>query len=105
MPLPSVRSGAALQCRAKAKGTGLQCFNPAATKWSSPVCRVHGARKPETIKRGKDHPAYRHGDQTLEAKALRSARLAELRDLEASMVLLGVLEGARWRGRKPKART
>jgi hypothetical protein len=40
--------------------------------------------------------------QTLPAKAERSAKLAELRDLESEMAKLGVLEGPRWRGRKPK---
>jgi hypothetical protein len=40
--------------------------------------------------------------QTLPAKAERSAKLAQLRDLEADMGLVGVLDGPRWRGRKPK---
>ena len=40
--------------------------------------------------------------QTLPAKAERSAKLAQLRDLEAEMALTGLLEGPRWRGRKPK---
>ena len=39
---------------------------------------------------------------TLPAKAERSAKLAQLRDLEAEMALTGLLEGPRWRGRKPK---
>jgi len=42
------------------------------------------------------------GQKTLPAKAERSAKLAQLRDLEAEMALVGVLEGPRWRGRKPK---
>ena len=44
------------------------------------------------------------GQQTLPAKADRSAKLAQLRDLEAEMALVGVLKGPRWRGRKPGAR-
>ena len=40
--------------------------------------------------------------ETLPAKAERSAKLVQLRDLEAEMALVGVLEGARWRGKKPK---
>jgi hypothetical protein len=68
------------------------------------VCKFHGARRPSSIKRGADHPGYRHGQETLPAKAERSAKLAELRDLEADMALVGVLEGPRWRGRKPGAR-
>lgn len=68
------------------------------------VCRYHGARKPETIMRGVNHPQYRHGEETLEAKAERSLRLSELRDLEAIMFEWGVASGAKWRGRKPLAR-
>ena len=40
--------------------------------------------------------------ETLETKAERRANLAQLRDLEAEMALVGVLEGPRWRGKKPK---
>jgi len=64
------------------------------------VCKFHGARRPSSIKRGADHPGYRHGQETLEAKAERSAKLTELRDLESEMAKLGVLEGPRWRGKK-----
>lgn len=103
MPLPNISTGTALQCHAKAKHSGLRCLSPAA--FGMKVCRVHGARRPETIKRGEAHPNFKTGTETLEAKAVRSARLAELRDLEATMVLLGALEGSRWRGRKPKAPT
>ena len=65
------------------------------------VCRYHGARKPETIMRGANHPQYRHGQETREAKAERSRRLAELRKLEALAFSLGMATGPRWRGRKP----
>ncbi len=41
--------------------------------------------------------------ETQAAKVERSSRLAELRDLEASMASLCVLEGKGWPGRKPKA--
>ena len=99
MPLPSVRSGAAQQCHARAKGTGLQCRNPAA--YSMPVCRFHGARLAGTIRRGSDHPQWKHGQETLEAKAERSAMLGELRAIEAKMVAALMLVGPRWRGRKP----
>ena len=99
MPLPSVRSGAAQQCHAKSKGTGLQCRNPAA--YSMPVCRFHGARRAGTIRRGSNHPQWKHGQETLEAKAERSARLGELRAIESNMVATLMLVGPRWRGRKP----
>ncbi len=68
---------------------------------SGKVCRMYGARRPETIRRGANHPQYRHGGETLEAKAERSRRLAELRDLEALSLELGLATGPRWRGRKP----
>ena len=68
------------------------------------VCRYHGARKPETIMRGANHPQHKHGQETLEAKAGRSQRLAELRNLEALSFALGLAVGPKGRGRKPRAR-
>jgi hypothetical protein len=99
VPLPTVRLHGARRCHAQAKHNGQRCQNPAAHGLG--VCRMHGARRPETVRRGPDHPGYRHGAETLPAKAERSRRLAELRALEADMTKLGVLEGAQWRGRKP----
>lgn len=101
MPLPTILKHGAAQCTAKAKHSRVQCKNPAVASWGACVCRMHGARRPETIKRGPDHPNYHHGNDTLEAKADRSRRLAELRELEGGMAVLGVLTGPRWRGRKP----
>ena len=69
---------------------------------SGGVCRMHGARRPGTIRRGEDHPAYQHGKETLEAKVERSRRLTELRELEELSFALGLVTGPRWRGRKPK---
>ena len=102
MPLPSVAKYGALQCKAKSKQSGVQCKNPAVTSWGMKVCKFHGARRPSSIKRGAAHPGYRHGAETLEAKAERSAMLAQLRDLEAEMALVGIFDGPRWRGKKPK---
>lgn len=102
MPLPSVAKYGALQCKAKSKHSGVQCKNPAVTSWGMTVCKFHGARRPSSIKRGADHPGYRHGKETLPAKAERSALLTELRKLEVEMALVGLLEGPRWRGSKPK---
>jgi hypothetical protein len=101
MPLPSVTRWSAQQCTARAKHSQQRCLNPAAH--GMPVCRNHGARRPETVIRGTAHPQFRHGNETQAAKAERSAKLAELRDLEAAMFTLGVLRGKRWPGRKPKA--
>ena len=63
MPLPSLSYGAK-QCTAKSKRTGLPCNNPAA--YGCRTCRMHGARKAESIKRGKDHVNYVHGERSLE---------------------------------------
>jgi hypothetical protein len=101
MPLRHIVEDPSKQCRARSNRSKQRCLNPAAHGMH--VCRNHGARKRETIKRGPEHPAYRHGGQTLEAKAERSLRLAELRELEAGMAKLGTLAGPRWRGRKPTA--
>ena len=64
-------------------------------------CRYHGAHKPNMAKRCANHPRYRHGGETLDAKAKRSRRLADLRYLEALSFSLGLAVGSRWRGRKP----
>jgi hypothetical protein len=104
MPLPGV-GDTVKQCTARAKHSGSRCRNPAVVAWGSSgrVCRMHGARRPGTIRRGANHPQHRHGRETLEAKAERSRGLAELRDLEALSFALGLASGGRWRGRKPKA--
>lgn len=56
------------------------------------------------VRRGADHPQYRHGAETLEAKTERSRRLAELRELEALSFAIGLVpeRTPRWRGMKPK---
>lgn len=100
MPLPNVTFGKTPRCTAKCKARGARCRNPAA--YGMKVCRYHGARKPETITQGATHPQYKHGGETKSAKALRSQKLAELRDLEALSFLLGLATGPRWRGRKPR---
>ncbi len=102
MPLPNIISGKTQRCTAKCKARGDQCRNPAA--WECKTCRYHGARRPAAIRRGANHPQYRHGQETIEAKAERSSKLAELRDLEALSFAYGMVpEGTpRWRGRKPK---
>jgi hypothetical protein len=76
-------------------------MNPAA--FGMRVCRYHGARRPETIRRARDHLAWKHGQETQKAKAERSQRLAELRQLEELSFVFGLVPvgTARWRGRKP----
>jgi hypothetical protein len=100
MPLPGIISGKAKRCSAKCKSRGDRCFNP--TAYGMAVCRCHGARRPETVMRGPNHPQYKHGQETLEAKKERSLRLAELRELEELSYALELNTGTRWRGRKPR---
>lgn len=67
------------------------------------VCRCHGARKPEAIKRGASHPQYRHGGETLTAKAERHEMAVFFHETENLMAKLGMLApgSPRMRGRKP----
>ena len=101
MPLPTIALKQAKQCTAKSKNSQRRCLNLAA--YGQPVCRFHGARKPKSIKRGAKHPNYVHGKETLEAKAIRSEKLNELRMLEKAMFDGGFACGTKWRGRKPKS--
>ena len=98
MPLPAIRNQTALQCKAKAKHSQVRCLNPAA--YGMPVCRFHGARKPQTVLKGKDHPNYRHGNETLDARQKRREMSGELAELEAVGFAIGMLRGTRTRGRK-----
>jgi hypothetical protein len=98
MPLPSMRLHRAKQCTAKSKRTGLPCNNPAA--YGCKTCRMHGARKAESIKRGKDHVNFVHGRRTLEAQAEQSATACRLQQLEDAMHLLNMTTAKRSPGRK-----
>ena len=99
MPLPSISEHSAKQCKATAKSTRRRCLNPAA--FGCGTCRVHGARKPNSIKRGKDHPNYLHGIETLERRRQRSIKLAELRAIEDDLIRVGFIKCKRTVGRKP----
>ena len=99
MPLPSVSQHGASQCTARAKSTKHRCLNPAA--YGCKTCRLHGARKATSIKRGKCHPNYQHGTETLEAKRQRSIKLAELREIEDHLIKRGLMRRKRTVGRKP----
>lgn len=101
MPLPNVASGTAHRCMARCKRHGGQCRNLAA--FGCTTCRYHGARRSDEVKRGDRHWNYQNGRETLEAKANRSARLRELRELEALSFSFGLATGPKWRGRKPRA--
>ena len=94
MPLPRINK----QCTALTKRTKQMCKNPAAYGCRS--CRVHGARKAESIKRGKDHVNFVHGRRTLEAQLEQSAVSRKLQQLEDALHLLGMTTAKRSRGRK-----
>lgn len=65
---------------------------------------MHGARKKETILKGKDHPRYKHGNATQKARADYSEAALRLRELEQMMVDIGMVgaEFKRTVGRKPR---
>ena len=87
MPLPNVVSGRTPQCTARSKRSLRRCLNPAA--FGCKTCRFHGARKPESVKRGSAHPQYKHGRETVEARRRRVEAMGRIRDL----VELGVRGG------------
>jgi UDP-2,3-diacylglucosamine pyrophosphatase LpxH len=97
MPLQSVLNGAK-RCSNLTKRTKQPCKNPAA--YGCKTCLMHGARKPETIKRGKDHVNFVHGRRTLEAQAEQSTVSRRLQQIEDVMHLLGMTTAKRSRGRK-----
>jgi hypothetical protein len=83
---------------------------PISGKWGVPpgvgsrnVYRMHGARRVETVRRGANHPQYRHGGETLEAKAERHEMAVFFHETENLMAKLGMLApgSTRTRGRKP----
>ena len=98
MPLPSITTYGANQCTAKSKRTSRPCRNLAA--YGCRTCRYHGARRPESIKRGEQHPNYVHGNRTLESQKQASEQSLKLQQLEDAMHLLGLTTAKRSRGRK-----
>ena len=73
MPLPYLKK----KCTANSKRTKLPCNNPAAH--GCKTCRVHGARRQETIKKGKDHPQFTFGNETRDKRANRAVKLKEIK--------------------------
>ena len=91
-----------LRCTARAKGSQTQCRKPAMQ--GKTKCRTHGGAStgPKT-QAGKDairRAQFKHGEQTLEAKAARSAKDAELQSLEDVLHALNMTSAKRTRGRK-----
>jgi len=96
MPLPHVKRFCAATCRT----TGERCKNPAAHGMKT--CRYHGARKQGTVRRGEDHPAYKHGQCTNASRVADSEAATRLREIEDFAHRHGILTGTRLAGRKPK---
>ena len=99
MPLPNVVSGRTAQCAARSKRSLRRCLNPAA--FGCKTCRFHGARRPESVKRGSDHPQYKHGRETQQRRQTRQEASIRLRDLEELMYLCRFTTAKRTPGRKP----
>ena len=102
MPLPVVRAGFAARCSARSRTTGNRCWNPAA--FGMATCRYHGARRPQTVRKGQEHPQYKNGRETQPAKQQRSQALARIALYEEVLAQAGQLCGPRTRGPKPKER-
>jgi len=101
VPLPNVLTGQTLQCRARSKRHERRCLNPAA--FGCKTCRFHGARRPESVKRGSDHPQYSHGRETLEARRRRVEAMSRIRLLTDLGVAGGFIQ-RRIPGRRPAPR-
>lgn len=89
MPIKWVDSHEEKQCSALAKSTRQRCLNPAA--YGCRTCRMHGARKQNSIKRGKNHPNYLHGLETHEAKRKRQIKFAEFREFKSILASTQIL--------------
>ena len=90
MPLLSITKHNAVKCTAKSKRTGLPCNNPAAH--GCKACRMHGARKRESIKRGKDHPNYVHGERSLEGIQRHREVMGRIKMLTTLAKKLGMIK-------------
>ena len=83
---------------ARSKRSVERCKNPAA--YGMPVCRFHGARRPDAVLRGPSHPQYRHGRETLETRRSRVEAMTRIR-LLADLGVLGGFLKRRVPGRRP----
>jgi hypothetical protein len=94
-----------LRCTARSKRSGRQCGRPANKTSRTQKCQFHGGHStgPKT-QAGKKKVAaghLKHGQETHQAKATRSRQSALLLQIEDSARVLGMIRGARTRGRKP----
>ena len=90
MPLPSITKYHAVKCSANSKRTGLPCNSPAA--YGCKTCKMHGARRPESIKRGKDHPNFVHGERSLEGIKRHREVMGRIRMLTKLAKQLGMIK-------------
>ena len=92
------------QCTAMSKRTRVQCRAPAIK--GKTKCQMHGGRStgPRTAEgRARIAAAHLvHGEETRQARAERSVELSRLAVLESMGRLLGLIDGQRSRGPKPK---
>jgi hypothetical protein len=91
------------RCLAKSKRTKIQCAAPALK--GKRVCKTHGGRStgPKT-EAGRQRCAEAktiHGRETREVRTERSLAMARLAVLEEVGFSIGLLKGARTRGRRP----
>ena len=94
----------ARRCQAISKRSGLQCRNAMATR-SSSVCRFHGYGGGPKTKEGRARCAAAktiHGRETRQIRADRTAKLAELYELETLGREIGLITGPKTPGRKPQ---
>jgi hypothetical protein len=93
------------QCNAQSKRTKQQCRNPAIK--GKTKCRHHGGLSTSfrTLEgKAKQIAANtKHGRETRAIRKERSAKLAELYEIEKEMRRLGMVEGS-WVSRKPPSR-
>jgi hypothetical protein len=92
------------QCSAMSKRTGVQCRAPAIKNKTK--CQMHGGKStgPRTPEgRARIAAAHLvHGHETRQARAERRVELSRLAVLESMGRLLGLIDGQRSRGPKPK---
>ena len=90
MPLPSIVKFNAVKCSANSKRTGLPCNNPAA--YSCKTCRMHGARRLESIKRGKEHPNFVNGERSIEGIKRHREAMGRIKMLTKLAKQLGMIK-------------
>jgi hypothetical protein len=93
------------QCNALSKRTRLRCQAPAIK--GKTKCKFHGGRSrgsTTTDGRARQIAANtKHGNETRAIREERSAKLAELYEIEKEMRRMGMVEGS-WVSRKPPSR-